>query len=237
MIGVIANTVTVLVGSICGLLFARFINEKYTSAIMTAIGLCTIYIGIDGSLNGENTLVLILSLVIGTALGTALNIDGGINKLGRYIEKRFSKNSKNNVKMNIAQAFMTASLLFCVGSMTIVGSLDAGIRGDNTLLFTKSVLDLISSFILASSLGIGVVFASVFVFVFQGALVVLAGLIAPMLSEPAQAELLCVGSVMIIALGLNLIGLTKIKVANMLPALIFAPVLLAPINYLMSLIG
>jgi len=204
---------------------------------MTAIGLCTIYIGIDGSLNGENTLVLILSLVIGTALGTALNIDGGINKLGRYIEKRFSKNSKSNEKMNIAQAFMTASLLFCVGSMTIVGSLDAGIRGDNTLLFTKSVLDLISSFILASSLGIGVVFASVFVFVFQGALVVLAGLIAPMLSEPAQAELLCVGSVMIIALGLNLIGLTKIKVANMLPALIFAPVLLAPINYLMSLIG
>lgn len=233
MLGVITNTITVILGSLIGTVFSKFISEKYTNAIMTAIGLCTLYIGIDGAFSGENTLVLIISLVLGTATGTFLDIDGKINRLGKSIENRFS----NNKKVPVVRGFVTASLLFCIGSMTIVGSLNAGLNGDNTLLFTKSVLDLISSCILASSLGIGVLFASSFVFVFQGSLVLFAKLIGPLLSQVAQAELICVGSVMIIALGLNLMGVTKIKVANMLPALIIAPIIVYPLNALFSCLG
>ena len=234
MFGVIVNTVTVILGSIVGMLFSKFISEKYTTAIMTAIGLCTLYIGFDGALAGENTLVLIISLAVGTAVGTLFGIDDGINALGAFIEKKFKR---NDGKASVAQGFVTASLLFCIGSMTIVGSLNAGISGDNTLLLTKSVLDLISSCVLAASMGIGVLCAAVFVLVFQGGLVLLAGFIGPFLSASAQAELICAGSVMIIALGLNLIGITKIKVANMLPALILAPILEYPLSLLMKAIG
>ena len=234
MFGVLINTITVILGSTAGMLFSKFISEKYTNAIMTAIGLCTLYIGFDGALKGENTLVLIISLAIGTALGTLCGIDEGISKVGSFIEKKFSGNEG---KTSVAQGFVTASLLFCIGSMTIVGSLNAGISGDNTLLITKSVLDLISSCVLAASMGVGVMFAALFVLVFQGGLVMLAQLIGPFLSVPAQNELICAGSIMIIALGLNLIGITKIKVANMLPALIIAPILEYPLNLLMSYMG
>ena len=234
MFGVVVNTVTVILGSIVGMLFSKFISEKYTTAIMTAIGLCTLYIGFDGALAGKNTLVLIISLAVGTAVGTLFGIDDGINALGAFIEKKFKR---NDGKASVAQGFVTASLLFCIGSMTIVGSLNAGISGDNTLLLTKSVLDLISSCVLAASMGIGVLCSAVFVLVFQGGLVLLAGFIGPFLSASAQAELICAGSVMIIALGLNLIGITKIKVANMLPALILAPILEYPLSLLMKAIG
>ena len=235
MLGVLINTATVILGSITGMLFSKFISDKYTSAIMTAIGLCTLYIGFDGALKGDNTLVLIISMALGTTLGTLLGIDDGINKIGTWVENKFSK--KDNTKTSVAQGFVTASLLFCIGSMTIVGSLNAGIHGDNTLLITKAVLDLISSCVLASSMGLGVLCSAVFVLVFQGALVLSAGFIAPFLSVSAQNELICAGSVMIIALGLNLIGVTKIKVANMLPALVVAPILEYPLSILMKQIG
>lgn len=233
MLGVITNTLTVILGSILGMAFSKFISEKYTSAIMTAIGLCTLYIGIDEAFSGENTLVLIISLVLGTATGTFLDIDGAINKFGKCLENKFS----GNKKVPVAHGFVTASLLFCIGSMTIVGSLNAGLNGDNTLLLTKSVLDLMSSCILASSLGIGVLFAASLVFIFQGSLVLFAKLVGPLLSQSAQSELICASSVMIIALGLNLIGVTKIKVANMLPALIIAPIIVYPLNAVFSYLG
>ena len=235
MFGVIVNTITVILGSTVGMLFSKFISEKYTNAIMTAIGLCTIYIGFDGALAGSNTLVLIISLSIGTAIGTLFGIDERINRLGLFIENKFGNKKKG--KASVAQGFVTSSLLFCIGSMTIVGSLNAGISGDNTLLLIKSVLDLISSGVLASSMGIGVLCSAVFVFVFQGALVLLSGFIGPFLTDTAQAELICTGSVMIIGLGLNLIGVTKIKVANMLPALVLAPVLEYPLGLLMNSLG
>lgn len=220
MIGVIVNTVTVIIGSIIGMLGGKLIPERVNKAIMVAIGLCTVYIGIDGALAGSNTLVLIISLVLGTLVGTLIDIDKGINWLGDTMGKRFKSQ-----KGNFAEGFVTASLVFCIGSMTIVGSLKAGIEGDNSMIFTKSLLDLISSSMLASALGVGVLVSAVFVLVFQGALVLLAGLLEPVLNDFAVSELICVGSVMIIGLGLNLIGVTKIKVANMLPALIFAPVI------------
>lgn len=221
MLGVIINTLTVILGSTVGLLMKKGIPEKISKAAMTAIGLCTLYIGVDGALQGENTIVLILSLVFGVIAGTALDIDGKIGRLGEFIEKKTSSPSE---KGTVAQSFITASLLFCIGAMTIVGSLNAGLSGDNELLITKSILDLISSCMLASTLGFGVMFAAVFVLIYQGGLVLLASLLQSILTDTALvSEITCAGSVMIIGLGLNILGITKIKVADFLPALLFVP--------------
>lgn len=223
MIAVLTNTATVLIGSALGLLLKKGIPERVSKAVMVAIGLCTVYIGIDGALSGSNTIVLIVSMVLGTIVGTLIDIDEKINRVGEYFEKKMKK---SDGKTTIAEGFMTGSLLFCVGAMTIVGSLNAGLSGDNELLFTKSILDLISSCMLASTLGIGVMFAAVFVLVFQGALVLLAGLLQNVLTDPALiAEITCAGSVMIIGLGLNILGLSKFKVANLMPAILFVPLI------------
>ena len=162
---------------------------------------------------------MIIALVLGTAIGTLIDIDGKLSSLGDKLQR------KKDVGMagTFSQGFVTASLLFCVGAMTIVGSMNAGISGDNQMLYTKAVLDLISSTMLAASLGMGVLCAAAFVFLFQGGLVALSMLLGSFLNEFAVNELICAGSVMIIALGLNLMGVTKIKVANLLPALIFVP--------------
>lgn len=217
--GVLVNVLTVLVGSTVGLLLKKQIPEKLTTAVMTAIGLCTVAIGVAGVIKGQNQLVMIISLVLGTIIGTLIDIDGKLTKIGDKLQKKKGENEKST----FSQGFVTASLLFCVGAMTIVGSMNAGISGDNQMLYTKSVLDLISSTMLGASLGIGVLFSSVFVLVFQGGLVALSMALGSFLNDFAVAELICAGSVMIIALGLNLIGITKIKVANLLPGLIFVP--------------
>ncbi|MBR5543293.1 MAG: DUF554 domain-containing protein [Oscillospiraceae bacterium] len=223
MIGVIVNTLTVIIGSAVGLLLRRGIPERVSKAAMVAIGLCTLYIGIDGALSGENTIVLIVSMVLGTIIGTFLDIDGALSRTGAFFERRFSR---DDGKTSIAEGFMTGSLLFCVGAMTVVGSLNSGLSGDHTLIFTKSVLDLISSCMLASTLGIGVMFAAIFVFVFQGALVLCASLLGGLLSDVALvSEITCAGSVIIMGLGLNILGISKIKVANMLPAIFLVPLI------------
>ena len=230
MIGVLTNVLTVLIGSTLGLLLKKGIPERVSGAVMCAIGLCTVYIGVDGALQGENTIVLIVSMVLGTICGTLLNIDGGINRLGQFAERKMKR---TDGKTSVAEGFMTASLLFCVGAMTIVGSLNAGLSGDNKVLVTKSILDLISSCMLASSLGVGVLFAALFVLVYQGGLVLLAGLLQGVLTNPAIiAEINCAGSVMIIGLGLNILGITKIKVADQLPAMLFVPLVYALAQYL-----
>ena len=222
MIGVLANTFTVILGSTVGLLLKKGIPERISKAVMIALGLCTVYIGIDGALEGSNTIVLIVSMVLGTICGTLLDIDGAINRLGGFIESRMKKSDGGST---VAQGFMTASLLFCVGAMTIVGSINAGLSGDNKLLFTKSILDLISSCMLASSLGVGVLISAAFVFFYQGGLVLLAELLQTVLTDPAIiAEITCAGSLMILGLGLNIIGITKLKVADQLPAIIFVPI-------------
>ena len=234
MLGVIVNVFTVLLGSSIGLLCKKGIPERMTSAIMTALGLCTVFIGISGALEGNNTLVLIISMVMGTAIGTALDIDGGITRLSNWVERKFPAGAKGGV--SVAQGFMTASLLFCVGAMTIVGSLEAGLTGDNSTLFTKALLDFCSSMMMAAAMGIGVLYAAGFVLVMQGALVLFAGVLGPLLSTAAIAEMTCAGSVMIIGLGLNLIGITKIKVADMLPGIVIAPCALAVFNLISQLL-
>lgn len=221
MIGVLVNVATVIIGSLIGLVFKKGIKQRFTDAVMTGIGLCTMLIGVQGMLKGENVLVTIVSMVFGAIVGTALDIDGKLARSGDFLSKKFSK--KNNGSTSFAEGFVTASLVFCVGSMTIVGSLESGLSGDHTTIYTKSLLDLFSSIMLSASLGVGVIFAAAFVLLFQGSLVLLSGVIAPYLTDGAIAEIICVGSLLIFALGINLTGIGKLKVANYLPAIIFAP--------------
>ena len=222
MFGVIINVITVIIGSAIGLLFKKGIPERVSNAAMIGLGACTLYIGISGSLCGENVLILIVSVVLGAIVGTLLNIDRAINTLAGKVEARFKKDGE---KFSIAEGLVSATLLFCVGSMTVTGSIQAGLTGDNSVLITKATLDLVSSMMLASSLGIGVLMASVSVFVIQGGLVLLAGLISPLMSTGAINEMTCAGSLLIIMIGTNLMGITKIKVADFLPAILFAPVI------------
>ena len=226
MFGVFVNTAAVIVGGLIGLLAHKGIPERFSDAIMKALGLCTLYIGISGALQGESLIVLAVSLVLGVAAGTALKLDDRLNRLGKKLEKRFAPSGEDEIKPSFAQGFVSGSLLFCVGAMTIIGSINSGLLGDHSVIYAKSTLDLFAAMMLAVSLGVGVMFSSVSVFIYQGLLVLLAQLLRPVLDNPALiAELTGVGSLIIVALGLNLIGITKIKVADFLPAIFLAPII------------
>lgn len=222
MIGVLVNVLTVVVGSTVGLLAKKLIPDHWADFIMKGLALCVIYIGIDGAMSGQNALITIISMAIGAVIGVAVDFDKHLNNFAERLENRFKK---EDGQTTIAEGFVTASLVFCVGAMTIVGSLQAGLTGNNEMLFTKATLDLISSCIFAASLGIGVLLAAVFVFVFQGGIVLLAQVVEPFLGDAAIAEMTCVGSLLIIALGLNMLGITKLKVMNYMPAM-FIPIIL-----------
>ena len=222
MLGVIVNVATVILGSLIGVLLKKGIPERIAKSLTVAVALAAAYIGIDGMLSGENTLILIISMVLGAFIGTLLDLDRRIKNLGQKIENNFKGENKD---MQIAEGFVSATLLFCVGSMTVVGALQSGLSGNHEMQFTKAILDLISSVVLASTLGWGVMLAAGSVFFIQGAIVLLAKFIEPFLNDYAINEMTCVGSVLILALAFNLLGITKIKLMNFLPA-IFIPIIL-----------
>lgn len=225
MLGVIVNTLTVILGTVIGILFRKFLPQKLGDAVMKGVALCVLYIGISGMLDGTNAIIAILSMACGAIVGTLIDIDKWFNRFADFLQTKLVRKKKEGESSTLAEAFVSSSLLFCVGAMTIVGSLDAGLRGDNSTLYAKAVLDGISSVFFASSLGFGVLLSAVTVFVYQGALVLLAGVLQSVLTnELIIAEMTCVGSLLIIALGLNMLGITKIKVMNYLPA-IFFPIL------------
>ena len=222
MLGVGVNVAAILVGSVAGLLLKKSLPEKLAQAMTTAIALAVLYIGVDGMLSGTNTLVLVLSMVIGSVIGTLLDLDRRLNGLGQRIEVRFQQKEGSG---SIAEGFVSATLLFCVGAMTIVGALQSGLSGNHEMQFTKAILDLISAAILASAQGIGVMLAAVSVLVIQGSVTLSAQVVAPFLSDYVIAEMTCAGSVLIVALALNMLGITKIKLMNLLPAM-FVPIVL-----------
>lgn len=227
--GTIVNVIAILVGGLIGLLLNKGVPEKLTGALMTGVGFCVLYIGIDGCLAGENTLVAVLSVVLGAVVGTLLDLDGRMHRLGEKVEARFSKKSGSGGRL--AQGFVSASLLFCVGTMAIVGSLQSGLQGNHEMLYLKSVLDAISSIVFGATLGVGVMLSGVTVFVYQGSITLLAQLVAPYLNGAVIAEMNCVGSLLIIGLALNLLKISDIKVANFVPAVLF-PIVLCPLSAL-----
>lgn len=217
MLGTIVNCIAILAGGFVGLLLRGKLKENISTTIMNGLALCVIYIGISGALKGEDTLQMIISIAIGALIGELLDIDKALKLLGEKLEGKFNKNKE---KISIAEGFVASSLLFCVGAMAIVGSLESGLLGVYDTLYAKSILDGISSIIFASTLGIGVFFSCFSVLIYQGTITLMAGLIGGFLSAAVITNMSAVGSILILGLGLNMLGVTKIKVGNLLPAIL-----------------
>lgn len=232
MLGVLVNSVAVIIGGLIGLIFKSKISDKVSKPVMVGLGVCVLYIGISGSLEGENVLIAITAIVLGIITGTVLNIDDNINKLANKVEKKFKK--ENSVE-SLSEGFVTATLLFCIGAMTITGSIQAGLVNDNSILITKSILDFVSAIMLAASLGRGVLLSSISLLFTQGLLVILSSVIAPYINDSLINEITCVGSLIIILIGTNLMGITKVKVADFLPAIIYTPVIYYLSNFIINL--
>ena len=236
--GTIVNSLGVIFGALIGIIVKKFssgrtkkesgIATELPNAIMNGVALCVMLIGITGAIETSDIMVVIISIVVGAIIGTLCRLDSAITGLGNFIER------KTGGKLgNITQGFVTASLLFCVGAMAIVGSLNSGLMLHHKTLYAKSLLDMISAVIFASTLGWGVVFSAGLVFAYQGVITVAASWLAPILSEVVINEMAAVGSLLIIALSLNMLGLTKIKVMNYVPA-IFMPIFILPLMDLIT---
>ena len=220
--GAIVNCLAIILGGSVGLFLKKGIPEKIGNTVVNGVALCVMLIGISGALEGKNTLITIVSIAIGAVIGELIDIDALINRAAKGIEDKLNRKGGN---VRFAKGFVTATLLFCVGAMAIVGSLDSGLPGDNTTLYTKSLLDGITAIIFAANFGVGVLASSVPILIYQGGITLLASLVAPLLSDVIIAEMTCVGSLLIIALSLNMLKITEIKVANYIPA-IFIPIIL-----------
>lgn len=232
MLGTIVNSLAIVIGCLIGLVAKNKITEKVGETIMNGLALCVLYIGVSGALKGSDTLLIIISVAVGAFIGEVIDFDKRLKNVGDFIESKVNKISKvsgGNSKVSISEGFVTSSLLFCVGAMAVVGSLESGLQGNHTTLFAKSILDGVSSIIFTSTLGIGVMLSAISVFVYQGIITIGAGVLAGVLNTVVITNMSAVGSILIIGLGLNVLGVAKIKVANLLPA-IFIPILFGMIR-------
>lgn len=233
-LGVIVNGLVIVGASFAALILKKFIMkfdknnkvEKISDTIMSGLALCIIYMGISGALECQHVLICIISMVVGGLIGELIDIDKGLNSLGDKIEEKLNK-GKTDVskeKVSISQGFVSASLLFCVGAMAVVGALNSGLFGNNDTLFAKSALDGVSSFLFSLTMDIGVLLSAVAVFLYEGIIACGAFLLKGVLSTAVIAEMNAVGSLLILALGINMILKANIKVANLLPAM-FVPII------------
>lgn len=213
--GTIVNAVLILLGGIIGFYAKKGIPKKYEEMIMNGMGLVTIVMGIDYALKTQNYLWVILSLVLGIILGEWIDIDKKLEGCSHLVQKKTKSNDHKFV-----EGMMTATLLFCVGSMAIMGSLDSGIKGDHTILYTKAIMDGISAILLTSSIGVGVIFSVIPLVIYQGSIALSGSLLAPYLNDRLITEVSAVGGVLLVGVGLSILGIKKIKVANMLPAML-----------------
>ncbi len=226
MIGTLINCAAIVAGSLLGLLLRRGMHENVSKTVMQGVGLSVILIGIMGAIQTNNTLLVILSMVLGGIIGSLINIDAKMNRLGAWAQKKLTRGDDET--NTFAKGFVTASLVYCVGAMAVVGALDSGIRGDHSTLIAKAALDGVTAVIFSSSLGIGVMLSAVPVFVYQGAIALLGNAIAPLLSETVITEMSAVGGLLIVGIGVNMLLEKDIKVANLLPAILI-PFLYFPI--------
>ena len=220
LLGTVVNACAVLFGSVIGLILPQ-IPERMRSTIMQGIALCVILIGLGMALADQNDiLIIILSIVIGSLLGEGLNIENGLLRFGHWIERKIQKIYKGPV----AEAFVASSLLFCVGSMAIVGAIQDGVQGVHRTLFAKSMLDMVSSIVFSSTMGFGVALSAIPIFLYEGLIALISHLVGTALNAPAEiACMTATGGLLIVGIGLNLYGIKKIAVGNLLPAIVIAP--------------
>ena len=233
-LGVIVNGLVIVGASLAALILKNFImkfdknnkTEKVSDTIMSGLALCIMYMGISGALECKHVLICIISMVVGGLIGELIDIDKGLNNLGDKIEEKLNKGKKDTSKekVSISQGFVSASLLFCVGAMAVVGALNSGLFGNNDTLFAKSALDGVSSFLFSLTMGVGVLLSAVAVFLYEGLIACGAFLLKGVLSTAVITEMNAVGSLLILALGINMILKSNIKVANLLPAM-FVPII------------
>ncbi len=226
MIAVFVNMATVFLGSLIGIFFRSKIKKEYIDTLISALALITVVIGISSAIKTADFLCLIICLVVGTLVGMLLKLNERLDGAGDFIKSKMPK-MKND---RFTEGFVSACILFCVGSMTIIGSFEAGISGNYDIIFAKSALDFVSSMMFGASMGIGVTFSVVFILLFQGGLTLLAGVIAPFLGAAVITEMSAVGGTILIGMGINMLNISdkKITVANMFPA-IFLPVIYVPL--------
>lgn len=217
--GVLINAAAVAAGGVLGTLGGRLMPEKMKQTVLAATGLVSIGIGISGAIGSSNQLIPILSLVIGSVIGELLHIEDGVTRAGDWLQKRFGKSG------SITEGFVTGSLVFAAGAMAMMGALESGLKNDHTILMTKSVIDMAGSVAFAGSLGIGVAFSALSVLVLEGTVTLLASLLTGVLTDAVITEISVTGSLIIIGVGLNVLGLTKLRIMNMTPALLL-PILL-----------
>ena len=220
LLGTIIDSLLIAVGCIIGR-FLQGIPDKMKETVMQAIGLAVTVLGIQMGIKSDNFIIVIVSLVVGTIIGEWIDLDLQLNRFGKWIERKIGKKGENG---DLAQGFITGTLIFVIGSMAIIGALDSGLRNDHSVLITKGIIDGFTAIFLASTLGIGVLLSAISVFVYQGAIALFAGqisiLVPDALMDTFIQQMTATGGAMIIAIGLNMMGLTKIRVANILPAIL-----------------
>lgn len=220
LLGSLANAAAIIAGGVAGSILKRGLSERFSNTIISALGLLTVALGMMFAIQSKNIMVVVFSLVLGAILGEWINIEKKMNDLGEFVQDRLKAKEGN-----FSQGFVTASLLFCVGSMAIMGALQSGLVNNHEILYTKAIMDGVISVVFASTLGIGVVLSFLPVFIYQGSIALLASVISPYLSEAVMTEMTATGGVLLVGVGINILELKKIKVGNMLPA-IFLPILL-----------
>lgn len=230
LLGTLVNGLLIIIGTLIGKWLNR-IPENMKGTVMYAIGLAVMVLGLQMGLKGENFLIVILSLVFGAVIGEYLALEDKLNALGNWLEKKLGSSAQGS----ISQGFVTATLIFVIGAMAIIGALDSGIRGDHDVLYTKSIIDGFTALILATTLGIGVLFSAFPVVIYQGLIALFATqidrFVPTELMNSFIAEMTATGGVMIFAIGLNLAGITKIRVANLLPAILVTGVIVTIIYF------
>lgn len=224
MKGTLVNAAAVIIGSGVGLALKQGIPEKYQNTIIHGMSLAVGVIGLQMALKTQNMLVVILGIAVGAVIGETLNIDGGLNKIGSWLSKKLS-NSDETKQNNIGRGFVTASLVYCIGAMAVVGSIQDGLTGDTSILYAKSLLDGIISVVFTSSMGIGVAFSSVSILVYQGIITLLAGFFSAVLSDRVVTELTATGGILIVGVSILMLEVKNIKLANLLPAIPAAAVI------------
>ncbi|MBK3496811.1 DUF554 domain-containing protein [Viridibacillus sp. YIM B01967] len=226
LLGTAINALLIVIGTLIGR-FLQGIPDRIKDTVMSVIGLAVAVLGIQMGIQSENFIVVIVSLVFGAIIGEWIDLDKQLNCFGQWIEKKLGNKVKSG-NGNISQGFVNATLIFVIGSMAIIGALDSGLRNDHSVLITKGIIDGFTAVILASTLGIGVILSAVSVFLYQGIIAVFAGQISRFIPDEALQmfiqEMTATGGVMILAIGLNLIGLTKIRVANLLPGMLIVAI-------------
>lgn len=222
MLGTVVNVFVIIIGSLLGYFMRNGIKDEYKTTIIDGLGLSVIIMGVTSAIKTDNFLLVISSVVIGSLIGEIIGIEKGLDKIGLKLQERFGKENSN-----FSTGFITATLVFCIGAMSIVGALEAGLTGSYKTLYAKSVLDGVSSVIFASSLGLGVVFSAIPVLLYQGGITLLSTHMGSLFTPEIINEISAVGGILIVAIAFNLMNIKKIKVSNMLPALLIPLVFLA----------